>query len=160
MKLLLLFTSALSIAACSAAADAPVKGNYRADGKEAALSYVRSAAGEPFTSGRPTIDIVFTEKDASGAKDLSANTVVFSGTYGSALLVNIFQSVEGGGYEIGNAAFHHAESKKGGGGGNLQMRNVTVANGRISGEIYTPPDTTMFDVKFDIDLKFTAPLPK
>jgi hypothetical protein len=161
MKLLLLVASALSIVACSAAADAPVKGYYRADGKEAMLSFVRTATGEPFTSGHPTIDIVFSEKDASGAKDLSANSVVFSNKYGSAILVNMFKSPEGEGYEIGSAAFHHSQSEKAGGsGGNLQIRNVTVANGQISGEIYTAPGSTMFDVKIDVDLKFKAPLPK
>ncbi|MEP6484898.1 MAG: hypothetical protein ABJB01_10645 [Rudaea sp.] len=160
MKLLLLVTSFLLIAACSAA-EPPVKGYYRADGKEATLSHVRTGTGEPFTSGHPTIDIAFTEKDASGAKDLSANSVVFSNKYGSAILVNIFKSPEGKGYEIGSAAFHHSQSEKAGGnGGNLQIRNVTVTDGQISGEIYTPPDSTMFDVKVDIDLKFKATLPK
>jgi hypothetical protein len=161
MKLLLLVAIALSTAACAAAADAPVKGYYRADGKESTLSYVRTATGEPFTSGHPTIDIAFTEKDASGAKDMNANTVVFSNKYGSAILVNIFKSTQGEGYEIGNAAFHHSQSAKAGGsGGNLKIKNVTVANGQISGEIYTAPDSTMFDVKIDIDLKFKAPMPK
>lgn len=161
MKLLLLVASALSIAACSAFADAPVKGHYRADGKESTLGYVRTATGEPFISGHPTIDIAFTEKDASAAKDLSANTIVFSHNYGSAILVNLFKSVDGEGYEIGSAAFHHSQVEKAGGnGGNLQIKNVTVANGRIAGEIITPPDSTMFGVKIDIDLKFKAPLPK
>lgn len=162
MKLLLFVASALSIAACSATAgDGPVKGYYRADGRESTLSYVRTGTGEPFTSGHPTIDIAFTEKDASGARDLSANTVVFSNKYGSAILVNIFKSPQGEGYEIGNAAFHHSQSEKAGGsGGNLQIRNVAVVDGQISGELYTPPGTTMFDVKIDIDLKFKASMPK
>jgi hypothetical protein len=30
----------------------------------------------------------------------------------------------------------------------------------VSGEIVTPPDATMFDVKIDIDLKFKVPLRK
>ena len=162
MKLLLLVASALSIAACSGAvADAPVKGYYRADGKESTLSHVRTGTGEPFASGHPTIDIALTENDAADAKDLSTNKIVFSHKYGSAILVNIFKSVEGDGYEIGSAAFHHSQAEKAGGnGGNLQIKNVTVANGQISGEIYTPADSTMFGVKIDIDLKFKAALPK
>jgi hypothetical protein len=160
MKRLFLAASALFIAACSAA-DAPVTGYYRADSKQATLSYVRTATGQPFASGHPTIDIAFTEKDASDAKDLSANTVVFSRKYGSAILVNIFKSVEGQGYEIGSSAFHHAQSEKAGGsGGNLQIKNVTVANGQISGEIFSPPDSVMFGVKVEVDLKFHAAVPK
>jgi hypothetical protein len=111
-----------------------VKGYYRADGKESTIVYVRTGTGEPFASGHPTIDIAFTDKDASGAKDLSANTIVFSHKYGSAILVNIFKSVEGKGYEIGSSAFHHSQSEKAGCNGvNLQIRNVTVANVQISG---------------------------
>ena len=35
-----------------------------------------------------------------------------------------------------------------------------VANGVISGEVYTKPDTDMFGAKVEIDLKFKAPMPK
>jgi len=39
------------------------------------------------------------------------------------------------------------------------LKDVTVANGFISGEVYTKPDTDMFGAKVDIDLKFKASMP-
>jgi hypothetical protein len=41
----------------------------------------------------------------------------------------------------------------------LQLKGVTVANGVISGEVYTKPDTDMFGAKVEIDLKFKAAMP-
>lgn len=161
MKMMLLMASAVSIAACSIAANTLVQGYYRADGKESTLSFARASSGEEMLSGNPTIDIALTEKDASDAKDLSPNTIVFSHKYGSAILVNIFKTSDGNAYEIGSAAFHHSQSETAGGnGGNLQIRNVSIVNNRISGEIYSPPDSTMFGVKIEVDAKFDASLPK
>lgn len=161
MKDLLLPALTLVIAACSGpAADSPVKGYYRADGRESTLSFVRSAAGEPLLSGTPSIDLAFTEKNAADARDLSANTIAFSHKYGSAIVVNLFKQQDGT-YAIGASSFHHSLSDKAGGnGGNLQVRDVVVANNTISGEIFTPPGSTLFDVKVDIDLKFKAPMPR
>jgi hypothetical protein len=161
MKNTALIAFTLAVAACSGVpADAPVTGFYRAEGKDTNLSFVRTAKGEPRIN-EPTITFAFTEKDASDAKDLSSMTIAFSHKYGSAITMNIFKNTDGA-YEVDESAFHHSGSDKGGGtaGGVLQIKDVTVANGVISGEVYTKPDTTMFDAKVDIDLKFKAPMPK
>ena len=161
MKNIVLIAFTLAVTACSGvAADAPVTGVYRAEGKDASLSFVRTAKGEP-RMHEPTIDFAFTEKDASDAKDLSSSTIAFSHKYGSAITMTIVKNSDGA-YEVDESAFHHSGSDKVGGtaGGVLQIKDVTVANGVISGEVYTKPDTKIFDAKADIDLKFKAPLPK
>jgi hypothetical protein len=150
---------ALTIAASPAfAADASVSGYYRAEGKEAKLSFVRSGKGE---SHEPTIAIAFTEKDASDAKKVDADEIAFSHKYGSAITMNVFKNSDGV-YEVADSAFHHTGSDKAGGNasGILQLKDVTVANGVMTGEVYTKPDTDMFGAKVDIDLKFKAPMPK
>jgi hypothetical protein len=151
----------LTFAASTAfAADASVTGYYRAEGKEAKLSFVRSGKGESY-SDQPAVAIAFTEKDASDAKQVSADAIAFSHKYGSAITMNVSKNSEGV-YEVADSAFHHTASDKAGGNasGILQLKDVTVANGVISGEVYTKPDTDMFGAKVDVDLKFKVAMPK
>ena len=161
MKTLLSLAFALTFAASTAlAADASVTGYYRAEGKDTKLSFVRTAKGTSYTDA-PTIAFAFTEKDASDAKDVSSDSIAFSHKYGSAITMNVSKNSDGV-YEVDDSAFHHTGSDKAGGNasGILQLKDVTVANGVISGEVYTKPDTDMFGAKVDIDLKFKAPMPK
>lgn len=161
MKTALSLAFALTFAVgASLAADASVTGYYRAEGKDAKLSFVRTAKGESYTD-QPAIAFAFTEKDASGAKDLSSDSIAFSHKYGSAITMNVSKNSDGV-YEVAESAFHHEGSDKAGGNasGILQLKDVTVANGIISGEVYTKPDTDMFGAKVEIDLKFKAPMPK
>ena len=124
------------------------------------MSFVRTAKGESYTD-EPTIAFAFTEKDASDAKNLSANSIAFSHKYGSAITMNVSKNSDGV-YEVADSAFHHTGSEKAGGNasGILQLKDVTVSNGVISGEVYTKPDTDMFGAKVEIDLKFKAAMPK
>ena len=161
MKITLPLAFALTFAASTAfAADASVTGYYRAEGKEAKLSFVRSAKGESYAE-QPGVAIAFTEKDASDAKEVSADAIAFSHKYGSAITMNVFKNSDGV-YEVADSAFHHTGSDKAGGNasGILQLKDVTVANGVMSGEAYTKPDTDMFGAKVEIDLKFKAAMPK
>jgi hypothetical protein len=161
MKTALSIAFALTFAANAAfAADATVTGYFRAEGKEARLGFARVGASKTY-GGDPTIAFGFTEKDASDAKDVSADAIAFSHKYGSAITMTILKNSEGG-YDVDESAFHHTGSDKAGGnaGGVLFLKDVTVANGVISGEVYTKPGTDMFGAKIDVDLKFKAPLPK
>ena len=160
-KTTLTLAFALTFAAGTAlAADASVTGYYRAEGKEAKLTFVRTGKGESY-SDQPAVAIAFTEKDASDAKEVSADAIAFSHKYGSAITMNVSKNSEGV-YEVADSAFHHTGSDKAGGNasGILQLKDVTVANGVISGEVYTKPDTDMFGAKVEIDLKFKAAMPK
>jgi hypothetical protein len=160
MKIALALAFALTFAAGTAlAVDASVTGYYRAEGKDAKLSFVRTAKGKSYTDA-PTIAFAFTEKDASDAKVLDSD-IAFSHKYGSAITMNVSKNSDGV-YEVDDSAFHHSGSDKAGGNasGILQLKDVSVTNGVISGEVYTKPDTDMFGAKVDIDLKFKAPMPK
>jgi hypothetical protein len=120
----------------------------------------RCGKGESY-SDQPAVAIAFTEKDASDAKQVSADAIAFSHKYGSAITMNVSKNSEGV-YEVADSAFHHTGSDKAGGNasGILQLKDVTVANGVISGEVYTKPDTDMFGAKVDVDLKFKVAMPK
>jgi hypothetical protein len=160
MKTALALAFILTFAAGTAlAADASVTGYYRAEGKDAKLSFVRTAKGESY-SDAPAIAFAFTEKDASDAKNLDSD-IAFSHKYGSAITMTVSKNSDGV-YEVDDSAFHHSGSDKAGGNasGILQLKGVTVANDIISGEVYTKPDTDMFGAKVEIDLKFKAPMPK
>jgi hypothetical protein len=160
MKTALSLAFALTFAASAAvAADASVTGYYRAEGKDTKLSFVRTATGKSYTD-TPTIAFAFTEKDASDAKKLDSD-IAFSHKYGSAITMNVSKNSDGV-YEVDDSAFHHTGSDKAGGNasGILQLKDVTVTNGVISGEVYTKPDADLFGAKVEIDLKFKAPMPK
>jgi hypothetical protein len=160
MKTVLSLAFALTFSAITAfAADASVTGYYRAEGKDMKLSFVRTAKGTSYTD-TPAIAIALTEKDASDAKTLDSD-IAFSHKYGSAITMNVSKNSDGV-YEVDDSAFHHAGSDKAGGNasGILQLKDVTVANGVISGEVYTKPGTDMFGAKVEIDVKFKAPMPK
>jgi hypothetical protein len=151
---------ALSFAANAAfAADNTVGGHFRGEGKETKLNFVRSGKGDSYD--KSAIAIAFTEKDASDAKDVTADTIAFSHKYGSAITMNVSRNSDGN-YEVVESAFHHSASDKVGGnaGGILQLKDVSVANGVMSGEVYTNADAEMFGAKIDVDLKFKVALPK
>ena len=161
MKKMLLLIVALNFAMSSAfAADATVSGYFRAEGKESKLTFARVAGAKNY-SGDPTIAFAFTEKNAADAKDVSADAIAFSHKYGSAITMTVVKNSEGA-YEVDESAFHHSASEKAGGNasGILFLKDVTVANGVIAGEVYTKPDADMFGAKIEVDLKFKAPLPK
>jgi len=147
------------VAGTAVAADGSVTGHYRAEGHDAKLSFVRTAKGTSY-SDLPTIVIAFTEKDASDATKVDSD-IAFSHKYGSAITMNVTRDQDGV-YDIDKSALHHTGSDKAGGnvGGVLQLKDLTVANGIISGEVYTQPGAEVFGAALDIDLKFKAALPK
>ena len=162
MKTTLALAFALTfVAGTTFAADGSVTGHFRAEGKDAKLSFVRTSKGKRGYSDDPVINFAFTEKDASGAKDLKDDTIVFSHKYGTAITLDIFKNSDGK-YEVDDSAFHHEASDKAGGSasGVLQIKDVSEAGGMISGEVYTNPGADLFGAKVEIDLKFKAPLPK
>ena len=61
-------SACLALFASAAMAAAPFEGHYRADGKDAKLNFVFAKKSDPF-DGKPVTLIVFSEKDASKAKD-------------------------------------------------------------------------------------------
>src|SRR4051794_34269301 len=83
------FAWALLIAALAApasAADPPVSGTFTGDGQAAKLAFVSARNDEPL-AGKPTLQLVFTEKDHS--KDPKPHIKAMFGDYGSALIVTV-----------------------------------------------------------------------
>lgn len=156
-----IFTTGLVmlVAACapSAAPTGTVSGTYRIDGTESKLSFTRAAKGEPYMK-EPTIDIAFSEKDPAGAKDVRA--IRFGNTYGSNIAITMYKNEDGTYHVISSSFAHPALKVSGGGTGIVNVKDVKEANGEMTGELFTKPDTTVFDQKYDIDLKFKVPLPK
>jgi hypothetical protein len=143
----------LSAAAIAAPA---VTGEYLANGKEARLAFGLAVAGEPF-SGKPTTELIFTEKDAS-ADDKPGMHAMF-GNFGSSLTITLMKSEDG--YSIIGCVFGHQALEHSGASaiGIVSAVDVKESNGRISGQLITGADADVFDEPVKVDLKFDLKLP-
>jgi len=163
MNRIALLSASLLLAACSGSGSARVNGTvdgtYRIDGQDARLKYCFVAKGDKPWNNQPTYMLVFTEQDASAAPRIGAITVV--NTYGAALVLTAYDK-SGNEYSVIGEDYHHPGLKmpQASGTGTVFLKNVSIANGEISGEAFTKPDSTMFGQKVEIDLKFKAPMPK
>lgn len=159
MKRVFLFGLALLIGACAQssapAANGTVDGFYRIDGKDAKLNFSRSSKGEPF-SNHPTTNVAMTEKDASDAK---GEPMFWHDKYGAAVIITLMKNDDGS-YDVISSTFIHPALKNGStnGTGIVSLKDAKETNGELSGEIFTRPDMTLFDQKFDIDAKFKVPV--
>lgn len=158
------FVSALSalFAANVAAAqtpklDPPVKstvtGKFAGNGKMAAMKFVRVEEHEPF-SGKEAITLIFSEKDPAAAKKPSFDAMF--GKLGSALIVNVHH--DGG--IFGCQVVHTAHQKQGFSSiGKIKTTEFKLAGGNVSGNVSTGGELDTFGEKWEVDLKFAAPLP-
>ena len=154
MRFLLAVTGVLTIARSVAAADdPPVSGVFKGNGKEAKLAYVSTSKGEPFAD-KPTIVLVFTEKDPS--KDKKPRSGAMFGKYGSALIITIYQDGKIVGCEVA-----HAAHKKGpfSSIGTIKMSDFKLEDGKMQGKLSTGGETDAFGEKWEVDIKFRAPAP-
>jgi hypothetical protein len=151
---LLAVTGVIAITGSLAAADdPPVSGVFKGNGKEAKLAYVSASKGEPF-AGKPTIVLVFTEKDPS--KDKKPDFGAVFGKYGSALIITINQDGKIIGCQVA-----HAGLKKGSftSIGTIKMSDFKLADGKVQGKLSTGGETETFGDKWEVDIKFHAPAP-
>ena len=129
-----------------------VTGVFKGNGKEAKLASVSAHWREPF-SGKTGIALVFTEKDHSKEKkpDMGATF----GKFGSALLISIHE--DGGIY--GCQVVHTAHQKQGFSSiGSIEATEFTYADGKVEGELTTHGEQDTFGEKWEVNLKFVAPL--
>lgn len=142
--------------AAQALAAKPVDGTYRANGQDGKLAFALALAGEPF-SGNPTTKLVFTEKDASA--DNKPDFHAAFGDFGNALVITLMKDSDG--YSIIGAEFGHTALKHMGASatGILDVKDVKVANGRISGKLVSGADADIFDEPIKVDLAFDVKLP-
>ena len=138
--------------------DPPVKptvsGKFVGNGKNAAIKFVTVEEHEEF-SGKPAVTLIFTEKDPATVKKPSFDAVF--GKLGSALILNVFY--DGG--IFGCQVAHSAHTKQGfSATGEIEMVEFEIAGGNVTGEVSTGKVLDAFGEKWDVDLKFAAPLPE
>jgi hypothetical protein len=129
-----------------------VTGTFKGNGKDAKLTSVSARWGEPF-SGKPGIVLVFTEKDHS--KDKKADFNAAFGKFGSALIISLHED----GQIYGCQVVHSAHQKQGFSSiGNIETNEFTYADGKVEGQLTTHGEVDTFGEKWEVDLRFLAPL--
>lgn len=133
---------------------AEVKGTFLGDGKDGKIQYLVSQTREPF-SDKPAIRLVFTEKNPAASKkpDFDAGFKKL----GSALIISVFK--DGGifGCEVAHSA--HSKSPFSAIGA-IKMEGFTVTDTHVSGRLTTGKEQEFFGQTWNVDLTFSAPLPK
>lgn len=143
----------LSIAIASAAAPGTVEGKFLGDGKDGKIGHVVVETREPF-SGKPAIQLTFTEKDPSASKRPSFDAGFKK--LGSALIISTFKDGDVFGCEVAHAA--HAQSPLSS-LGVIRIEDFKVEGERVSGRLTTGGELESFGQKWDVELTFSAPLP-
>jgi len=129
-----------------------VTGLFKGNGKEAKIAYVSAHWGEPF-SGKPGMVLVFTEKDHS--KDPKPDFNAAFGKFGSALIISVFED----GDIFGCQVVHSAHKKQGfSSTGRIKTNNFKFEEGKVEGELTTEGEDDTFGEKWEVNLKFLAPL--
>jgi hypothetical protein len=129
-----------------------VSGTFRGNGKEARLSSVSARWVEPF-SDKTGIELVFTEKDHSKDKNPGLNAAF--GKFGSALIISLHEDGEIYGCQV----VHSAHSKQGFSSiGQIEANDFTYEDGKVEGELTTNGQLDTFGEKWEVKLKFVAPL--
>ena len=137
----------------SAADDAPVSGVFKGHGKEAKLAYVSTRKGEPFAD-KPTIVLVFTEKDHS--KEKKPDVKAGFGDFGSALIITVNPE----GKIVGCVVAHSALKKSGFSSvGDITMSDFKLEGGKIQGKIATKGEQKTFGETWEVDIKFLTKAP-
>ena len=149
----LLVAALAGTAPLTAADDTSVSGVYKGNGKEAKLAFVSARKGEPFAN-KPTIVLVFTEKDHS--KEKKPDVKAGFGDFGSALIITVNPE----GKIVGCVVAHSALKKSGFSSvGDTTMSDFKLEGGKIQGKISTKGEQKTFGETWEVDLKFQAKAP-
>src|SRR6266566_6711351 len=129
-----------------------VTGVFKGNGKEAKIAHVSAHWREPF-SGKPSIVLVFTEKDHS--KDKKPDFDAGFGKFGSALIVSLHEDGDIFGYEV----VHTAHKKQNFSSiGKIATNDFEYADGQVKGELTTDGPADVFGESWEANVKFVAPL--
>lgn len=154
MHLQALLFSILLVSVLPAQEAGTVSGKFVGNGKAAALKFVRAEPHERFND-KEAMTLIFTEKDPASVKKPSFDALF--GKLGSALVLNVFH--DGG--IFGCQVVHLAHQKQGFSSiGQIKTADFKIADGRVSGQALTGGVLDTFGEKWEVDLKFSAPLPK
>jgi len=148
------FLGLLLAAPLFAQTKATVSGTFLGDGKDGKIQFLTVQAREPF-SDQPAIRLIFTEKDPASSKkpDFDAGFKKL----GSALIISVNRDGEIFGCEVAHTA--HPKSPFSA-IGQIKMQDFTVTETTVSGRVTTGGEDDAFGQKWDVDLTFSAPLPK
>ena len=103
---------------------------------------------------KPTIKLVFTEKDHS--KDKKPDFNAGFGRFGSALLITVNPDGKIIGCEVAHAAHEKGTFSS---LGSIAMSDYKVADGKITGKIKTDGEIDTFKQKWLVDIKFEVKAP-
>lgn len=133
---------------------ATVSGTFLGDGKDGKIAHLVVQTREPF-SDQAAIRLVFTEKDPSSSKkpDFDAGFKKL----GSALILSVHR--DGGifGCEVAHTAHEKSPFSA---LGQIKMEDFKVTDTTVSGRVTTGGELDAFGQKWNVDLTFSAPLPK
>jgi hypothetical protein len=160
----ILLSAVFALLATAAIAAAPFEGHYRVAGKDATLNFLLAKKGAAF-AGEPVTLIVISEKDGSSESD--PETAARTGQLGDAIAVNIAINKNNGNrwevirMELSHAAAPRLSKASFGGSVYLDVSDVILASGELSGHFTTNAGTTLLaeDYPFDVDLKFHVKQP-
>ncbi len=131
-----------------------VQGKFLGDGKDGKIQYLVVQTHEPFND-KAAIRLVFTEKNPTSSKkpDFDAGFKKL----GSALIISVFK--DGGifGCEVAHTAHPKSPFSS---IGRIETKDFKVSDTHVSGRIATPGELDAFGQKWEVDLTFSAPLPK
>ncbi len=129
-----------------------VTGLFRGNGKEASLAFVTARWVEPF-AGKPGIELTFTEK--AQAKEKKPGFDAMFGKLGSALILSLHED----GQIYSCQVVHKAHEKQGFSSvGQIEATEFAYENGKVEGEISTNGELDTFGEKWEVKIKFIAPL--
>lgn len=130
-----------------------VTGTFKGNGKEGNIAHVSARWGEPFNN-KTGIVLVLSEKDHSKVKKPDFDAAF--GKLGSALVISVFEE-DGGIY--GCQVVHSAHKKQGFSSiGQIRTNNFKYEEGKVEGELVTDGEIDTFGEKWEVNLKFVAPL--
>jgi hypothetical protein len=129
-----------------------VTGVFKGNGKDAKLAYASARWREPF-GDKPSMDLVFTEKDHS--KDNKPDLNAAFGKFGSALIISLHED----GIIFGCQVVHSAHQKQGFSSiGSIHTNDFTFEDGKVEGELTTDGQVDTFGETWEVKVKFLAPL--
>lgn len=133
--------------------DATIEGKFTGDGKPAKLTSLVIRKGENDRKDR--LILMFTEKKP---KPKDSDVAAMFGDLGDALVITI--KPDG---KITNCLVAHSAHKEKGGFqsiGEIEFKDLKMADGKMSGKLTTNGEQKAFGKAWEVDLKFSAPLPK
>lgn len=130
-----------------------VEGTFLGDGKDAKIKYLVVQPREPF-SDQEAVRLIFTEKDPSGSKkpDFDAGFKKL----GSALVVSVHRDGGVFGCEVAHSAHEKSPFSA---VGQIKIEDFQVTDTTVSGRLTTGGEDDAFGQTWNVDLKFSAPLP-